>query len=163
MATVIIANKNSKLSICFLLCVDVKTILQSHYCMNITGPILWITGELRTCSSRICNPEAQNIFFTENDKWSNCGFIGANAFDERNSLLAAKLNLIFHMEVFIDDNMRCIDLSDWKSAFIHVINVLQVDIVSLKYVMNIIKLLHNNFLCDILHAYSVNSSFNSQL
>src|SRR5438874_1394198 len=87
----------------------------------IKPPIEWNVGAR--------NPLWGDSLAFENDERWNSGSINANCFNRCHPFLPTRLRLILLLYFLIDNHSRGLNFTNGKSAFVHVINVLKVDVI----------------------------------
>jgi len=69
------------------------------------------------------------MFTFENNHWVNRCSIYADTLQNRNPFLPTRICLISLSNLSIDDDLTSINDTDWETAFIHIVNILRLNIV----------------------------------
>jgi len=125
MAIVAITDQQMIFSTSFFTYTRIKTPLQPLQSMIIACPFFLVKGECPAVMNACRNPYSWYILCLENKQGRTWGSIGTNTFNWCYPLLATPFGLKFLPYLCVNDDFRCFNFSDWKLAFIYVVNVLE--------------------------------------
>ena len=156
MIVMIVTNEKSIFILGFISSCEFKTSMKSTQFMCITYSIFKIKDKCPILYSFNYFSSIEYLIL-ENDHEHDHHFINIYTFNHDDSFLSIRFLLIFWINEFINNNSSYINYIKCHSSFIHIINILILNLEIILDLFKCIKLLFKYFLCWTIYSWCFNS------